>query len=505
MDAPAIDVYHPPPYDHDSLLSSHSRWWYSVGDRWALGLRSTTQLIEPLRNSHLNLTQSLIQSPVSHLNVTQSSQISGHSAATPDLKHEPFAADGSAGEHRFPFDFREQGQQASQDAEPGYDAVDHRRLSRLRLMDEDDDEDEDDEEDEPGGIAHETEATLKGEQRRRSSEESQFSISADFDEEDDENYISQELGQGIQGSQGQEGLGQHHAHHQLYQEFHDHHQESSAVPTIITWSDKVVHQFGSGPIGMTFANEQDIGLIVVEVGGVAAQQGIQTGDLIAEVNGRELPTDMYDDELYEMLVELPRPVAIGFCRASFPEDHAVDSAVHNPVHQTSCISADPATSVVANKTTADDAAEQLKLLLSHDDHAEAGQGGREDETSQKQYRLTRRPKEVSQDDVRGAGASHGGVINGGAINGDASSTGTSTGTSPGTSIGAGSGTGTGNLDLDGADLSKLLHDAEALVELASSLPPTKTTERDAFYQQALDSYEAILQRYPQEARALIGK
>ena len=80
--------------------------------------------------------------------------------------------------------------------------------------------------------------------------------------------------------------------------------------------------FGPGSIGMTFNATED-GIMVTDVGGAAAHLGVQVHDFIVEINGRVLPADMEDGELYEMLVELPRPVTVGFMR--FDMDDLVDT------------------------------------------------------------------------------------------------------------------------------------------------------------------------------------
>ena len=76
--------------------------------------------------------------------------------------------------------------------------------------------------------------------------------------------------------------------------------------------------FGEGPIGMSF-NQYEGGrwnLVVtrVEPGGAATLAGVSPGDLIAEVNGELLSAQVNEDDLFDMLVELPRPIEIGFLR-----------------------------------------------------------------------------------------------------------------------------------------------------------------------------------------------
>jgi hypothetical protein len=67
--------------------------------------------------------------------------------------------------------------------------------------------------------------------------------------------------------------------------------------------------FLPGSIGMTFHATAD-GILVTEVSGAAAWVGVEVQDFIVEVNGRVLPADLEDGELYEMLLELPRPVQV---------------------------------------------------------------------------------------------------------------------------------------------------------------------------------------------------
>ena len=76
--------------------------------------------------------------------------------------------------------------------------------------------------------------------------------------------------------------------------------------------------FGDGPIGMSF-NQYEGGrwnLVVtrVEPDGAATLAGVAPGDLIAEVNGELLSAHVNEDDLFDMLVELPRPIEIGFLR-----------------------------------------------------------------------------------------------------------------------------------------------------------------------------------------------
>lgn len=74
------------------------------------------------------------------------------------------------------------------------------------------------------------------------------------------------------------------------------------------------HEFGQGPIGITFHDKRGGGFTITGCEGVAKAKGVRVGDAIVEINEQRLPADMLDDELYDMLVELPRPVSIGFLR-----------------------------------------------------------------------------------------------------------------------------------------------------------------------------------------------
>ena len=75
------------------------------------------------------------------------------------------------------------------------------------------------------------------------------------------------------------------------------------------FGEVVTISFLPGSIGMTFQATAD-GIIVTEVNGAAAWVGVEVNDFIVEVNGRVLPADFEDGELYEMLLELPRPVQV---------------------------------------------------------------------------------------------------------------------------------------------------------------------------------------------------
>jgi len=76
----------------------------------------------------------------------------------------------------------------------------------------------------------------------------------------------------------------------------------------------VTFSFGAGPMGITFHGKRSGGFVITGCEGVAAQKGVRVGDAIVEINRQRLPEDMLDDELYDMLVELPRPISIGFVR-----------------------------------------------------------------------------------------------------------------------------------------------------------------------------------------------
>ena len=65
--------------------------------------------------------------------------------------------------------------------------------------------------------------------------------------------------------------------------------------------------------------------VVEEATGAARERGVSPGDAIVVVNGRKLPSDMDNDELADLLSELPRPLLLGFRRvppAPSPSDSA---------------------------------------------------------------------------------------------------------------------------------------------------------------------------------------
>jgi len=90
-------------------------------------------------------------------------------------------------------------------------------------------------------------------------------------------------------------------------------------------------QFGEGAIGMSF-NKLDGNIVVTrsEAMGAAASAGVAEGDCIVEVNSFVLPDHFTEDGLYELLVEQPRPLTIGFQRPIFDDDSSnVDSDSQN--------------------------------------------------------------------------------------------------------------------------------------------------------------------------------
>ena len=75
--------------------------------------------------------------------------------------------------------------------------------------------------------------------------------------------------------------------------------------------------FNESSLGIDF-NASAAGFLVQAVSGAAEQHGVRPGDVIIRVNNRSLPADATDEELAELLTELPRPLLLGFRRASSP-------------------------------------------------------------------------------------------------------------------------------------------------------------------------------------------
>jgi len=82
--------------------------------------------------------------------------------------------------------------------------------------------------------------------------------------------------------------------------------------------------FTQVPLGIRFGRVGSR-FVVEEATGAAQERGISPGDAIVVVNGRELPSDMDNDELADLLNELPRPLLLGFRRAP-PAEPPSDSA-----------------------------------------------------------------------------------------------------------------------------------------------------------------------------------
>ena len=75
-------------------------------------------------------------------------------------------------------------------------------------------------------------------------------------------------------------------------------------------------EFGEGPMGFAFdLNEGHTDLVVTQSEGAAKAKGVLEGDLISEVNGTALPLDFTEEDLFDMLTQAERPVAIGFQRS----------------------------------------------------------------------------------------------------------------------------------------------------------------------------------------------
>lgn len=78
--------------------------------------------------------------------------------------------------------------------------------------------------------------------------------------------------------------------------------------------------FGPGPIGLQFDVDEDaaaqnqLSLVATHASGAAADAGVQPGDLIAEVDGEQLPDGFGANQLFDLLVSRPRPVTLGFVR-----------------------------------------------------------------------------------------------------------------------------------------------------------------------------------------------
>jgi hypothetical protein len=74
-------------------------------------------------------------------------------------------------------------------------------------------------------------------------------------------------------------------------------------------------EFPPGSIGLSFMNiEEQDGIVVTHCEGAALHAGVIAGDLIVEVNEEPLDADFTEDNLFDLLMELPRPISIGFRR-----------------------------------------------------------------------------------------------------------------------------------------------------------------------------------------------
>uniref|UniRef100_A0A7S2REB8 PDZ domain-containing protein n=1 Tax=Rhizochromulina marina TaxID=1034831 RepID=A0A7S2REB8_9STRA len=82
---------------------------------------------------------------------------------------------------------------------------------------------------------------------------------------------------------------------------------------------------------MIFNPNENSGLIVtsVEPGGLAARYGVKLGDKLTEINGRLVPEDYSDQQVAELLFNIPRPVALGFR----PRQRPMSSATSSPMRQ----------------------------------------------------------------------------------------------------------------------------------------------------------------------------
>jgi len=75
--------------------------------------------------------------------------------------------------------------------------------------------------------------------------------------------------------------------------------------------------FSSPQLGINFSRVSGK-FVVEEATGAAKEHGVRPADAIVVVNGRRLPPDMGNDELVDLLHELPRPLMLGFRRRSHP-------------------------------------------------------------------------------------------------------------------------------------------------------------------------------------------
>jgi len=69
---------------------------------------------------------------------------------------------------------------------------------------------------------------------------------------------------------------------------------------------------GNGPLGLSLlAANNRILVAAVSEGSQSDRSGIQKGDLIVELNGKDLGDSVTDDDLEAVLMAVPRPVLLG--------------------------------------------------------------------------------------------------------------------------------------------------------------------------------------------------
>ena len=89
--------------------------------------------------------------------------------------------------------------------------------------------------------------------------------------------------------------------------------------------------FGAGPMGLSFdlcavtaGERRTTRLVVTRADGAAKERGVVSGHVITEVNRRLLPPDFTEDDLFDTLMEQPRPVEIGFYRPVYLDDTVIE-------------------------------------------------------------------------------------------------------------------------------------------------------------------------------------
>jgi hypothetical protein len=93
--------------------------------------------------------------------------------------------------------------------------------------------------------------------------------------------------------------------------------EVKAVASFATKSTHVYRvMFGPGPIGVSFysSSKDRVSLVVSRSEGAASSAGVAVNDRIIDINGTKLPLGFTEDQLFELLIEEPRPISIGFMR-----------------------------------------------------------------------------------------------------------------------------------------------------------------------------------------------